>query len=139
ETTSATTTGLVGTPRYMAPEQISGSRLCPGTDLYALAVALYELPPPRTPFAAATSIPALLHHHLSVPPDPLPEAPQAIAEVVLACLAKDPADRPASAHELPLELARAGTRAFGPDWLTASTVPVRLPDDVLAAAGHLAS
>jgi serine/threonine-protein kinase len=123
----------------MAPEQISGDRLGPGTDLYALAVVLYELLAGRTLFAPGLSVPALLHHHLSVPPDPLPEAPPAVAEIVLACLAKDPAQRPASAHELAVELARAATGSFGADWLAGSAVPVRLPDDVLAAAGHLSS
>nr|MDT0664203.1 serine/threonine-protein kinase [Micromonospora sp. DSM 115978] len=68
ETTAATTTGMVGTPRYMAPEQIAGTRLGPATDLYALAVMLYELLAQRPPFDRNLPVAALLHHHLSVLP-----------------------------------------------------------------------
>ncbi|WP_232793936.1 serine/threonine-protein kinase [Pseudofrankia saprophytica] len=136
ETTAVTTTGLVGTPRYMAPEQIEGSRLGPGTDIYALGIVLYELLAGRPIFPRGLTVPALLHHHLSVPPQPLPEVPAPLAAVVLAALAKHPAERPASAHELALHLAAAATAVFGPGWLTTTGVPVRLPDDVLTAAGH---
>jgi serine/threonine-protein kinase len=139
ETTAATTTGMVGTPRYMAPEQIAGTRLGPATDLYALAVVLYELLAQRPPFEPSLPVAAVLHHHLSVPPQPLPEAPPAVAEVVLACLAKDPVSRHHSAQEFAVDLAHAGTVSFGPDWLSRSGVPVRLVDEVLAAAGHLSS
>ena len=139
ETTAATTTGMVGTPRYMAPEQIAGTRLGPATDLYALAVMLYELLAQRPPFERSLPVAALLHHHLSVRPQPLLEAPPAVAEVVLSCLAKDPVARPASAQSFAVELARAGTLSFGPDWLSRTGVPVRLVDEVLSAAGHLSS
>ncbi|MDT3446291.1 serine/threonine-protein kinase [Pseudofrankia sp. BMG5.37] len=136
ETTAVTTTGLVGTPRYMAPEQIEGSRLGPGTDIYALGIVLYELLAGRPMFPRGLAVPALLHHHLSVPPQPLPEVPAPLAAVVLAALAKHPTERPASAHELALHLAAATTAVFGPGWLATAGVPVRLPDDVLTAAGH---
>ncbi|WP_283215126.1 serine/threonine-protein kinase [Pseudofrankia sp. DC12] len=136
ESATVTTTGLIGTPRYMAPEQIEGTRLGPGTDLYALGVVLYELLCGRPVFRRGLTVPALLHHHLSVPPDPMPEVPAPLAAVVLAALAKNPANRPASAHDLALMLAAAATAVFGPGWLVATGVPVRLPDDVLTAAGH---
>lgn len=136
EATTVTTTGLIGTPRYMAPEQIEGARLGPGTDLYALGTVLYELLTGRSVFGRGLTVPSLLHHHLSVPPDPMPEVPGPLAAVVLAALAKNPADRPASAHDLALMLATGATAVFGPGWLAATGVPARLPDDVLTAAGH---
>ncbi|WP_232425237.1 serine/threonine-protein kinase [Frankia inefficax] len=136
ESSTVTTTGLLGTPRYMAPEQIEGTRLGPGTDLYALGVVLYELLCGRPVFGRGLTVPALLHHHLSIPPDPMPEVPAPLAAVVLAALAKNPADRPASAHDLALMLAAGATAVFGPGWLAAAGIPARLPDDVLTAAGH---
>nr|WP_307874163.1 protein kinase [Frankia sp. AgB1.8] len=136
ESTTVTTTGLLGTPRYMAPEQIEGTRLGPGTDLYALGVVLYEMLCGRPVFGRGLTVPSLLHHHLSVPPDPMPEVPAPLAAVVLAALAKNPADRPASAHDLALMLAAGATAVFGPGWLAAAGIPARLPDDVLTAAGH---
>ncbi|MBX6389646.1 MAG: serine/threonine protein kinase, partial [Frankia sp.] len=136
ETTAATATGLLGTPRYMAPEQIEGTRLGPGTDLYSLGVVLYELLTGRTVFPRGLAVPALMHHHLSVPPQPMPEVPPPLAAVVLAMLEKDPANRPRSAHELAMMLAAAATAVFGLGWLAGAGVPVRVPEDVLTAAGH---
>ncbi|CAO5248113.1 serine/threonine-protein kinase [Frankia sp. AgKG'84/4] len=136
EATAATTTGLVGTPRYMAPEQITGGRLGPGTDLYALAVVLYELLAGRTPFPPDLPVAALLHHHLSVAPLPLSEVPSPIADVIISALAKEPGWRPPTALDFAIQLAAATTASIGPGWLNASRVPVRLPDEVLAAAGH---
>ncbi|MCK9924968.1 protein kinase [Frankia sp. AgPm24] len=136
EATAATTTGLVGTPRYMAPEQITGSSLSPATDLYALGVVLYELFAGRSPFPPELPVAALLHHHLSVRPLPMPEAPGPIAEIIIAALAKEAGWRPASGLDFAVRLAAATTAAYGPGWLAASGVPVRLPDEVLSAAGH---
>ncbi|WP_256788692.1 serine/threonine-protein kinase [Frankia sp. AvcI1] len=136
EATAATTTGLVGTPRYMAPEQITGGRLGPGTDLYSLAVVLYELFARRSPFPPDLPVAALLHHHLSVAPLPLTEAPGPVADVIASAMAKEPSWRPASALDFAVRLAAAMTATLGPGWLAASGIPVRLPDDVLSAAGH---
>ncbi|MCM3885147.1 serine/threonine-protein kinase, partial [Frankia sp. R82] len=136
EATAATTTGLVGTPRYMAPEQITGAPLGPGTDLYALGVVLYELFAGRSPFPPELSVAALLHHHMSVPPLPLSEAPGPIAELITAAMAKQAGWRPRSGLDFAVRLAAATTASYGPGWLAASGVPVRLPDEVLSAAGH---
>ncbi|WP_018501578.1 serine/threonine-protein kinase [Parafrankia discariae] len=136
ETAAASTTGMVGTPRYMAPEQITGAPLGPAADLYSLGVVLYELLAGRPVFPRGLPLPALLHHHLSVPPSPLPEVPPPLAAVVLTVLAKDPALRPATAGDFARGLAAAATAVFGPGWLTGAGIPVKLPDDVLGAAGH---
>jgi serine/threonine protein kinase len=103
---SLTATGMVmGTPVYIAPEQAAGQtdRISPRTDIYTLGVILYAMLAGRPPFLGA--VPAmLLAHHIAEPPPPLsetaPTVPLAVAEVVQACLAKDPDDRPASAIEL---------------------------------------
>jgi serine/threonine-protein kinase len=91
----------LGTPAYMAPEQIAAD---PATDhradLYAFGVMAYELLAGRPPFHGRAPQ-ALLAAHLAEAPPPLaeraPGAPQALAALVMRCLAKSPAERPASA------------------------------------------
>ena len=90
----------LGTPGYMAPEQVAGD---PATDhradLYAWGVVAYELLAGRHPFAGKTSPQQLMAAHFSETPAPLstPPVPPTLAALVAACLAKDPADRPATA------------------------------------------
>jgi serine/threonine-protein kinase len=94
----------LGTPAYMAPEQAAGD---PATDhradLYAWGVVAYELLAGRHPFAGQTSPQQLMAAHFAETPAPLPAppVPPALAGLVARCLAKDPADRPASAAEVP--------------------------------------
>jgi serine/threonine protein kinase len=122
---------IVGTPRYVAPEQITGGRVGPATDLYALGVTFYELLSGRSPFPPQLTLPGLLHHHLSVAPRPLDDAPPALAELVLGLLAKNPHDRPASAHEFALALVRAADQDLGGDWIDRSGVSLRVDGAVL--------
>ncbi|WP_131788245.1 serine/threonine-protein kinase, partial [Protofrankia symbiont of Coriaria ruscifolia] len=134
EATATTTTGLVGTPRYMAPEQITGDRLSPATDLYALGLVIYELLAGRPPFDRHLTVPAMLYHHLNVPPARLTEAPDPVATVIGRALEKNPPARHASAQEFAIDLALAAAGAYGPGWLTASEVPTSLPEAVTEAA-----
>lgn len=94
----------VGTPTYMAPEQIVASAETDHrADIYAFGVVAYEIlagvPPFRGPGTRH-----LFTAHLTEPPAPLwqhrSDVPQALAELVVHCLAKDPAARPASAEEI---------------------------------------
>ena len=92
---------VVGTPRYMAPEQVqSSSRVDARADVWALGVTLYELVAGRPPFDGQTVL-AVLNQIERQEPAPLPDTvPAAIAAVVNDCLAKDPARRPANARVL---------------------------------------
>ncbi|GAA0246731.1 serine/threonine-protein kinase [Cryptosporangium japonicum] len=131
----ATASGMmVGTPRYVAPEQISGQRVGPASDVYALGATLYELLAGRSVFPRELTVPGLLHHHLSVPPRPLEDVPPTLAGVVLRALAKDPAERPASAREFARELLRAADRDLGPEWMSRSGVPMRIDAGVIRSA-----
>lgn len=92
---------VVGTPLYMAPEQASGASAAdPRSDLYSLAVLGWELLVGRPPFAAASPR-DVLHAHRVMPVPALlgrrADVPPALALVLERSLAKDPADRPASA------------------------------------------
>jgi serine/threonine-protein kinase len=104
-THTVTTLGMaVGTPAYMAPEQLAADPAADHrVDLYAAALVAYELLTGASPFAAA-SPQATLAAQLTRVPEPLravrPDVSPALADVVMRCLAKDPAARPASAAEL---------------------------------------
>jgi eukaryotic-like serine/threonine-protein kinase len=92
-----------GTFLYMAPEQIRGKDLSPQTDLYALGCVLYELLSGRPPFVAETPA-ATLHMHCKNQPPRVSEAvldcPPDLEQIIEQLLAKEPADRPASASEV---------------------------------------
>jgi serine/threonine-protein kinase len=99
-----------GTPAFIAPEQALGQSTLDGrVDIYATGCVAYWLLTGQLVFTAETSM-GLLMHHIHTPPVP-PSArselpiPPTLDELVLSCLAKDPADRPQSARELSLRLA----------------------------------
>ncbi|HEY8089747.1 MAG TPA: serine/threonine-protein kinase [Polyangiaceae bacterium] len=97
---------VVGTPRYMAPEQVqSSSRVDARADVWALGVTLYELIAGRPPFDGQTVLAVLNQIERQEPPSLPDTVPVAIASVVRDCLAKDPALRPANARALAERLA----------------------------------
>jgi len=91
------TGALLGTPAYMAPEQISGAEnVDPRTDLYAAGVVLFEAVTGRTPFQGETLYDLMRAHLELAPPSPRalrPELPLALERVILTALEKDPARR----------------------------------------------
>ena len=116
--TSATLTqagGTIGTPAYMAPEQAVGDAVDQRTDLYAWGVMAYELLTGAHPFVRHTTPQQLITAHITEPPAPFSEnqraAAPALTAIVLRCLEKDPARRPASAAEILRELDTATTPA----------------------------
>ena len=99
----------LGTPVYMAPEQLRGEEPGPAVDVWALGVVLWEMIAGRPPFGRdPRSAPALILHEEPAPLGGLrPEAPAAVVAAVARALAKDPADRQASAAALRTELEAA--------------------------------
>ncbi|WP_165818706.1 serine/threonine-protein kinase [Frankia canadensis] len=132
--TGVSATGQAGTPMYMAPEQITGGRLGPATDIYALGVLLYRLLSGRPPFESADSVPLVWQRTLTVTPPSPPGVAETVAAVVMRALAKAPADRQPDAETFAHELAAAAVSAFGADWLAGTGIPVYLSDDVRAVA-----
>jgi serine/threonine-protein kinase len=94
---------VVGTPEYMAPEQLTGDELDARADLYATGVVLYECLHGRVPLTAPTPI-ALIAKVLEEQPASLislhPEVPKGLSDLVMWTLAKDRDQRPRSAAEL---------------------------------------
>jgi hypothetical protein len=112
---------MVGTPAYMAPEQVRGDEVDGRTDLYAVGVVFYRMLTGKLPFTADTAV-AMIQSQLNVEPTPAravrPDLPDWIDVVLARALAKHPEDRYQSADEF--------RRAF--DGLA------RTPDDVLTVA-----
>ena len=137
---------VLGTPEYMSPEQAMGrsrsaSSAC---DIYSTGATLYALLTGIPPFRASRTLELLrmVATHTPVPPERLnPDVPARLSRICLRCLAKDPADRPASAEDLASDLrrflaesARGGTsprarrlsrwRRTGMSWAVVATLTI---------------
>jgi len=104
----------VGTPTYMAPEQAAADPdVDHRADIYSFGITAYEMLTGRPPFCDSSPR-KLLAAHLTETPEPVvakrPDTPPTLAALVMACLAKEPAERPQSAKELArmLEVVQAG-------------------------------
>ena len=99
---------VVGTVRYLSPEQIRGEEVGPASDLYALGVTLYELVTGVPPFTAADATQVLTQHLTVAPVAPsqhVPAIPPALERLIIELLAKEPQRRPASAGAVVAQLA----------------------------------
>lgn len=115
-----------GTPAFIAPEQaLGGSHLDGRADIYATGCVAYWLLTGELVFTAETPMRLLLHHAQTSPTPPSARTelpiPAALDDLVLSCLAKDPAERPQSARELSRRLAEvectsAWTEDRARDW-----------------------
>jgi serine/threonine protein kinase len=115
-----TATGaLLGTPAYMAPEQISAGTVDPRTDVYAAGIVLYEAVTGRVPFAGETLF-DLMKQHLETPPVPpshwRPGLPSAIERVILTALEKEPARRFPTALAMAEALGQAASELPPDQW-----------------------
>ncbi|MGI9033509.1 MAG: protein kinase domain-containing protein, partial [Acidimicrobiales bacterium] len=94
---------IVGTARYLSPEQVSGERIDGRSDVYALGVVLYEMLCGRPPFSGDTDLAVALQHTTAVPLSPRQVRagiPRSLEAVVLRALAKQPTSRYPTAAEL---------------------------------------
>jgi serine/threonine protein kinase len=129
KTHATTESGLViGTPRYMSPEQCMGQKVGAASDLYSVGVLVYEMLAGHPPFVDLLSSAVLVKQATVIPPPLLakrPETPRPLAVVVHTLLAKNPAHRPKSAGEAQALLVRSITPPRDPSTQTppfASTI-----------------
>jgi serine/threonine-protein kinase len=136
------TGSIMGTAQYLSPEQAQGHAVTAASDLYSIGVMLYEMLSGRLPFEGDSAVSIALKH-LSEPPPPLsqlrPDVSPALESVVMAALAKDPAQRWQTADDFAAALQAAGaqlgttatvpqdTAAFAPVAVAATTLPPAPP------------
>lgn len=127
-----TATGQVmGTVQYLSPEQASGHPASPTTDIYSLGIVAYEALAGRRPFTGESQVAIAMAQINETPPDLPVTVSEPVRNLVYACIAKNPADRPQSAAHL----ARAATALRRGDVQgAAAAVPA-----VLGAAGLTAA
>lgn len=100
EATFTPTGAVIGTPRYMSPEQVQGGRLDGRADLYSAGIILYEWVVGTPPFISGD----IAYQQVNILPSPpieqCPDVPPELNEIILRCLEKNPADRFQTAKDL---------------------------------------
>src|SRR6202012_979822 len=125
------TTGVIGTPSYIAPEQLAGSRPTSAVDIFAWAVTMVFAATGRSAFGA-DSVPAVMNRILNGSPD-LAGVPASMLPIISECLAKDPAQRP-RARDLLLSLVDPSSPWPPPTQFNAPLVPATGPVGPVAPA-----
>ncbi|MBX9363880.1 serine/threonine-protein kinase [Streptomyces sp. WAC04114] len=111
---AGTSSGVAGTPSYMAPEQWTGAPASPSADVYAATATFFECLTGRKPYLG-DNLAELALQHVDAPV-PAEEAPEPVRDLVRRGLAKNPEERPARAEDLVAELETAAGTAYGSDW-----------------------
>ncbi len=105
----------VGTPKYMAPEQLRGDPVDARADIYSLGILLYEMLNGTAPFTGNAS--AIMHAHVFEPVPPSDRIPESLMQVIRRALAKMPGERQSTCAEMGAEirtLARSGMLVLPP-------------------------
>ncbi len=113
EATFTPTGALIGTPRYMSPEQVMGLKIDGRADLYSAGIILYEWLVGAPPFVTGD----IAYQQVNIPPVPpseqCPDIPMEANNIIMKCLEKNPADRYQNARDLKYALETAYRRLIG--------------------------
>ena len=121
--TASRTQGMVGTPMYMAPEQLGGGEVDARSDLYAVGLLLYEMLTGQAPFTGDSPMAVAFARLRQPAPDPSgrPGVPDELAQWVRRCLEREPQERPSSTLEVAAALK---------SWLVSVGEPAEAPTPV---------
>ncbi len=101
-------TAIIGTPLYMAPEQITGEQVTLASDIYSLGIMLYELVAGTPPFYLGN----IEYHHLHTAPPPLPShVSSRLGRIIMKCIEKNPKQRYARIEDVLVDLRKGETSA----------------------------
>jgi serine/threonine protein kinase len=127
--TLTATGGLIGTPKYMSPEQGMGQAVDGRSDLYSLGVVLYEITTGRVPYEAETPVAVVLKHirdPLPLPRAITPDMPESLERLILRAIHKKPSERFESAAAMVAAI-KALPSTTAPDTRDATTLHAGLP------------
>jgi serine/threonine-protein kinase len=135
---------FMGSPKYMAPEQILGGEVSARTDIYALGVMMYEMLCTRVPFDRGAGVGTLMAHVHNEPPPMQSYFPEIVLSatmesIVFRCLEKDPDRRFASMNDLLIALKHIGSEdslVDAHDSLAGSMLPQRSSIRLTGAPSH---
>ncbi|MGO9228110.1 MAG: protein kinase domain-containing protein [Bryobacteraceae bacterium] len=125
EATMMTRTGqILGTPRYMSPEQVEAREVDHRADIYSMGLIIYEMFTADIPFRGESAMQLMYQRVTAAPQDPrtiFPEMPDYLANIILKCLERDPAKRYQSAREVLDDLDAQNIPALSPSATTTTT------------------
>ena len=135
------TGAMIGTPAYMAPEQVAGKSVDFRTDIYSLGLMLYEMFTGSQAFQADTAVAVALKQMRETPVAPHevePNIPVGLERVILKCLEKEPAKRYQSVAELAAALKSPSAQSSNPNaFAPAAVVAASIPRPVAAATPQI--
>jgi serine/threonine protein kinase/TolB-like protein len=139
EATMMTRTGqILGTPRYMSPEQVEARDVDHRADIYSMGLIIYEMFTADIPFRGDSAMQLMYQRVTAAPQDPrtiFPEMPDYLANIILKCLERDPAKRYQTAREVLDDLDAQNAPTLGPSATTNTTSTTSAPKPGSATIG----
>ena len=121
---------VVGTPRYMSPEQVEGKRVDNRTDIYSLGIVFYEMVTGQVPFSGESTWQLMYQRVQQAPIDVKQvkgDLPDYVARVIMHCLEKDAANRYQSAKEIVADLDASRSPSLSTTYAPSRTMQINIP------------